>query len=39
MLTRTNASLLLIAGLHVRRAVAELIEDPAAYPRDPDFVL
>ena len=27
------------AGLHVRRAVAEFIEDPAAYPRDPDIVL
>jgi hypothetical protein len=27
------------AGLHVRRAVAEFIEDPAAYPRDPDVVL
>jgi hypothetical protein len=27
------------AGLHVRRAVAEFIEDPATYPRDPDIVL
>ena len=27
------------AGLHVRRAVAEFIDDPAAYPRDPDIVL
>ncbi len=27
------------AGLHVRRAVAEFIADPAAYPRDPDIVL
>ena len=27
------------AGLHVRRAVAEFIEDPAAYPRKPDIVL
>jgi len=27
------------AGLHVRRAVAEFIEDPASYPRDPDIVL
>jgi alkyl sulfatase BDS1-like metallo-beta-lactamase superfamily hydrolase len=27
------------AGLHVRRAVAEFIEDPAAYPREPDIVL
>ncbi len=27
------------AGLHVRRAVAEFIEDPDAYPRDPDIVL
>jgi alkyl sulfatase BDS1-like metallo-beta-lactamase superfamily hydrolase len=27
------------AGLHVRRAIAEFIEDPAAYPRDPDIVL
>ena len=27
------------AGLHVRRAVAEFIEDPSAYPRDPDLVL
>lgn len=26
-------------GLHVRRAVAEFIEDPAAYPRDPDIAL
>ena len=26
-------------GLHVRRAVAEFIEDPAAYPRGPDIVL
>ena len=27
------------AGLHVRRAVAEFIEDPDAYSRDADFVL
>ena len=27
------------AGLHVRRAVAEFIEDPAAYPREPDIEL
>jgi alkyl sulfatase BDS1-like metallo-beta-lactamase superfamily hydrolase len=27
------------AGLHVRRAVAEFIEDPDTYPRDSDFVL
>ena len=27
------------AGLHVRRAVAEFIEDPEAYPREPDIVL
>jgi hypothetical protein len=27
------------AGLHVRRAVAEFIEDPAACPRDADIVL
>jgi len=27
------------AGLHVRRAVAEFIEDPDAYPRDADIVL
>jgi len=27
------------AGLHVRRAVAEFIEDPDAYPREPDIVL
>ena len=27
------------AGLHVRRAVAEFIEDPATYPREPDIVL
>jgi alkyl sulfatase BDS1-like metallo-beta-lactamase superfamily hydrolase len=27
------------AGLHVRRAVAEFVEDPAEYPRDPDIVL
>ena len=27
------------AGLHVRRAVAEYIDDPDAYPRDPDIVL
>jgi alkyl sulfatase BDS1-like metallo-beta-lactamase superfamily hydrolase len=27
------------AGLHVRRAVAEFIDDPEAYPRDPDIVL
>jgi len=27
------------AGLHVRRAVAEFIGDPAAYPRKPDIVL
>jgi alkyl sulfatase BDS1-like metallo-beta-lactamase superfamily hydrolase len=27
------------AGLHVRRAVAEFIDDPDAYPRDPDIVL
>jgi alkyl sulfatase BDS1-like metallo-beta-lactamase superfamily hydrolase len=27
------------AGLHVRRAVAEFIEEPAAYPREPDIVL
>jgi alkyl sulfatase BDS1-like metallo-beta-lactamase superfamily hydrolase len=27
------------AGLHVRRAVAEFIEEPDAYPRDPDIVL
>jgi hypothetical protein len=27
------------AGLHVRRAVAEFIKDPAAYPRHPDIVL
>lgn len=27
------------AGLHVRRAVAEFIEDPTAYPRDADIVL
>jgi len=27
------------AGLHVRRAVAEFIEDPAVYPREPDIVL
>ena len=27
------------AGLHVRRAVAEFIEDPAAYPRKADIVL
>jgi len=27
------------AGLHVRRAVAEFIADPAAYPREPDIVL
>ena len=26
-------------GLHVRRAVAEFIGDPAAYPRDADIVL
>lgn len=26
-------------GLHVRRAVAEFITDPATYPRDPDIVL
>jgi alkyl sulfatase BDS1-like metallo-beta-lactamase superfamily hydrolase len=27
------------AGLHVRRAVAEFIEDPEAYPRNADIVL
>jgi len=27
------------AGLHVRRAVAEFIENPAAHPREPDIVL
>ena len=27
------------AGLHVRRAVAEFIEEPDAYPRDPDIML
>lgn len=27
------------AGLHVRRAVAEFIDDPDAYPRDADIVL
>jgi hypothetical protein len=27
------------AGLHVRRAVAEFIEDPDAYPREADIVL
>lgn len=27
------------AGLHVRRAVAEFIENPDAYPREPDIVL
>ena len=27
------------AGLHVRRAVAEFIEDPDAYARQPDIVL
>lgn len=27
------------AGLHVRRAVAEFVEDPTEYPRDPDIVL
>ena len=27
------------AGLHVRRAVAEFIEDPAVYPREADIVL
>lgn len=27
------------AGLHVRRAVAEFIEDPEVYPRQPDIVL
>jgi alkyl sulfatase BDS1-like metallo-beta-lactamase superfamily hydrolase len=27
------------AGLHVRRAVAEFIKDPAAYPREADIVL
>lgn len=27
------------AGLHVRRAVAEFIEDPDSYPREPDIVL
>jgi alkyl sulfatase BDS1-like metallo-beta-lactamase superfamily hydrolase len=27
------------AGLHVRRAVAEFIDDPDAYPCDPDIVL
>jgi alkyl sulfatase BDS1-like metallo-beta-lactamase superfamily hydrolase len=27
------------AGLHVRRAVAEFIEDPDAYPREPDLVV
>lgn len=27
------------AGLHVRRAVAEFIEDPAGYPREADIVL
>jgi alkyl sulfatase BDS1-like metallo-beta-lactamase superfamily hydrolase len=26
-------------GLHVRRAVAEFIEDPTSYPRDTDLVL
>ena len=27
------------AGLHVRRAVAEFIKDPAVYPRQPDLVM
>jgi alkyl sulfatase BDS1-like metallo-beta-lactamase superfamily hydrolase len=27
------------AGLHVRQAVAEFIDNPDAYPRDPDLVL
>jgi len=27
------------AGLHVRRAVAEFIEEPDSYPRDPDIVM
>ncbi|MCS7470015.1 hypothetical protein NZK35_25485 [Stieleria sp. ICT_E10.1] len=27
------------AGLHVRRAVAEFIQDPKTYPRDPDIVV
>ena len=27
------------AGLHVRRAIAEFIEEIEAYPRDPDIVL
>ena len=26
-------------GLHVRRAVAEFIDDPDSYPREPDIVL
>lgn len=27
------------AGLRMRRAIAAFIEDPTAYPRDPDIVL